>query len=92
MIQWPSKLFKLILIKFETERVFFFEDAINKLFITDRRAPFSGGPKAIAPPPLIRLWVRASAAGAVDLGMIPSRVKPMTLKLVFTASLLDVQH
>ena len=25
-------------------------------------------------------------------GSIPSRVKPMTLKLVFTASLLDVQH
>ena len=29
------------------------------------------------------------ASGAVDLGLIPSRVKPMTLKLVFTASLLD---
>ena len=28
----------------------------------------------------------------VDSGLIPSRVKPMTLKLVFTASLLDVQH
>ena len=25
-------------------------------------------------------------------GLIPSRVKPMTLKLVFTASLLDAQH
>ena len=36
--------------------------------------------------------VRASASGAVDLGLIPSRVKPMTLKLVFTASLLDAQH
>ena len=35
--------------------------------------------------------VRASAAGAVDLGLIPSRVKPMTLKLVFTATLLDAQ-
>ena len=35
--------------------------------------------------------VRASASEAVDLNLIPSRVKPMTLKLVFTASLLDVQ-
>ena len=35
--------------------------------------------------------VRASASGAVDLGLIPSRVKPMTLKLLLTASLLDVQ-
>ena len=33
--------------------------------------------------------VRASASGAVDAGLIPSRLKPMTLKLVFTASLLD---
>ena len=36
--------------------------------------------------------VRASASGVVDSGLIPSRVKPMTLKLVFTASLLDAQH
>ena len=36
--------------------------------------------------------VRASASGAVDLGLIPSRDKPMTLKLTFTASLLDAQH
>ena len=36
--------------------------------------------------------VRASASGAVHSGLIPSQVKPMTLKLVFTASLLDVQH
>ena len=36
--------------------------------------------------------VRASASGAVHLGLIPSRVKPMTLKLVFTASLLDARH
>ena len=36
--------------------------------------------------------VRASASGGVDLGLIPSRVKPMTLKLLFTASLLDAQH
>ena len=35
---------------------------------------------------------RASASGAVYLGLFPSRVKPMTLKLVFTASLLDAQH
>ena len=36
--------------------------------------------------------VRASASEAVDSGLLPSRVKPMTLKFVFTASLLDVQH
>ena len=36
--------------------------------------------------------VRASASGAVNLGLIPSRVKLMTFKLVFTASLLDAQH
>ena len=36
--------------------------------------------------------VRASARGAVDSGLIISRVKPMSLKLVFTASLLDAQH
>ena len=29
---------------------------------------------------------------AVDLGLIPSRVTPIILKLLFTASLLDVQH
>ena len=28
----------------------------------------------------------------VDLGLILSRVKPLTLKLVVTASLLDAQH
>ena len=31
---------------------------------------------------------RASTSGAVDLGLIPSRVKPMTLKMVITAFLL----
>ena len=36
--------------------------------------------------------VRAFASEVVDLGLIPSRVKPMTLKLVFTAYLLDVQN
>ena len=36
--------------------------------------------------------VRASAFGAVDSGLIPSQVKPTTLKLVFTTSLLDAQH
>ena len=36
--------------------------------------------------------VRASASGAIDLGLIPSLVKLMTLKLVFTAFLLDAQH
>ena len=38
------------------------------------------------------LVVRASASEVVDVGLIPSPVKPMTLKLVFTASLLDAQH
>ena len=36
--------------------------------------------------------VSAFASGAEDLGLIPSRVKPMTLTLVFTVSLLDAQH
>ena len=36
--------------------------------------------------------VRASASEAVALGLIPSRVKPMILRLVFAASLLDAQH
>ena len=36
--------------------------------------------------------VRAFASRAVNSGLISSRVKPMTLKLVFTAFLLDVQH
>ena len=40
----------------------------------------------------IPLEVRASASGGVDLGLTPSRVKPVTLKFVFTASLLDAQH
>ena len=36
--------------------------------------------------------VRASASEAVDLGLITNRVKPIILKLVLTASLLEVQH
>ena len=36
--------------------------------------------------------VRAFASESVDLGLITSRVKPMTLKLLFKASLLDAQH
>ena len=36
--------------------------------------------------------VRASASVAVDSDLIPSRVKPVTLALVFAASLLDAQH
>ena len=32
------------------------------------------------------------AYGAVNFRSIPSWVKPMTLKLIFTASLLDAQH
>ena len=35
---------------------------------------------------------RASATEAVDTGSIPGRVKPKTVKLVFTAFLLDVQQ
>ena len=33
--------------------------------------------------------LRASASGIVDSGLNPSRVKPMTVKLLFTAFLLD---
>ena len=36
--------------------------------------------------------VRASASESVDSASIPSRVKSLTLKLVFTAFLLDAQH
>ena len=36
--------------------------------------------------------VRAFASVAGDVGLIPSRVKPMTLKLVVTASVFDAQH
>ena len=36
--------------------------------------------------------VRAIAFGAVKLGLISNRVKPIALKLLFTASLLDAQH
>ena len=34
----------------------------------------------------------ASASGAVNSAFIPRKVKPMTLKLVFTAFMLDAQH
>ena len=37
-------------------------------------------------------WYGASVSGAVDSGLIPSRIKSMTLTLVFTAFLLDAQH
>ena len=36
--------------------------------------------------------VRVSASGAANLGLIPSRIKPMTLKLVFTTSLIDTRQ
>ena len=36
--------------------------------------------------------VRASTSGAVHLGLIPSRVESITLKLLFTAFLLDTQY
>ena len=35
---------------------------------------------------------RASASEPADSGSISNRLKPITLKMVFTASLLDVQH
>ena len=35
---------------------------------------------------------RATASEVVNLGIIPSLVKPKTQKLVFTASLFDAQH
>ena len=35
---------------------------------------------------------RASATEAVDSGSIPGRVKPKTIKIVFIASLFDVQQ
>ena len=37
-------------------------------------------------------YLMVSASGAVGSGLIPSRVKPITLKLLFTAYLLDAQH
>ena len=44
-------------------------------------------------PSCIRLRVdRASAPEVVDPGAIPGQIKPKTIKLVFTASLLDVQQ
>ena len=36
--------------------------------------------------------VGASSSGAVDSGLIPNGIKPMTLKLEFTASVLEAQH
>ena len=36
--------------------------------------------------------VKTFASGAVNSGLMPSQIKPMTLKVVFTASLLDAQH
>ena len=42
---------------------------------------------------ILRVFFRwCLTAGAVDSGLIPIRVKPMTLKLVFIASLLDAQY
>ena len=37
-------------------------------------------------------WYGASASGSVDLGFDSELGQTMTLKLLFTASLLDVQH
>ena len=38
------------------------------------------------------MGLQASTSGAVDSGLIPSSVKPTTVKLVFTASLIDAQN
>ena len=38
------------------------------------------------------LMVRASASRTADSGLPPSQVELMTLKLIFTAFLFDVQH
>ena len=48
---------------------------------TDRRLNSSDGRVA-----------RASASGAVHSGLISSGAKPITLKLLFTVSLLDAEH
>ena len=37
-------------------------------------------------------WLEVSASEAVSLDLIPSRVQPMALKMVFTAFLFDAQH
>ena len=37
-------------------------------------------------------WYTAYASGALHLDLLPNRVKPMTLKLVFTVSLLDAKY
>ena len=39
-----------------------------------------------------RIVVKTYASGTVDAGLIPSRIKSMVLKLVFTAILLDSQQ
>ena len=36
--------------------------------------------------------IRTPDYGIVDSGLIPSRVKAMTSKLIFTASLIDAKH
>ena len=36
--------------------------------------------------------IKSVCPGAVDLGLVPRQVKPMTLKLVFGAFLFDAQH
>ena len=36
--------------------------------------------------------IRMFASGVIDLSLIPRRIKPMTLKLVFTVSLLNAQY
>ena len=45
--------------------------------------------------PSLQNWTRVikfTIGLAVNSGLIPSRVNPMTLKLVFTAFLLDAKH
>ena len=37
-------------------------------------------------------WIKQPAPGAVDSGLIPNLVKPMTYELAFTASLFEAQR
>ena len=55
-----------------------------------RLKKYLGGTKKLTP--ISGRVDRASATETVDSGSIPGRVKPRTVKFVFTASLLDVQQ
>ena len=77
--------------------------ALNLLFFSQTQFSVAPPQSTLIPKWPPTFWVLESplvpgilfkfiAYGAVDSGMNPSRVKPMTLKLIFTASLLDAQH